>query len=797
MPELEMTPEEYAAFEAKEKAFASSYPQDADGNFDIPQADYENFMDEIIGKPSEAPLSEQLGEGITGAGELAYDIGKGGIKATGNALANTAKTIGDTINFAGDAAGKFAEGFNDPSKVTYGMLQRVGAALSDTARERFEKLPPDQQKMMALKLVGSGVGGLLPGGIVLKAGMSTVGGALGEEAGEELGLKKDTPFYSKEKLEALGTNYVESVILPALAMAGGKGLSLASKKTGDSSVPIEDLRKYNQAQPGVLSGATTKGKNTDTSAHMEQVLIDGEKTLAKVVLDEFPDSIKNAQEYKNALQSAVTKRATEKKTLVTDIDNALTGKDVSKFQLNDVGYNELGEKIKRLQKAGAERDTITELKDYKESLNRAFSEELTPEMSVRTQKGFQEAQDVLDDTYKRMRRAQAFDDSTLAKAGQKPSAVAANEELIEVYKDIAARIKKVTEQKVKALEGSNALTKGTSDKLNNLNKEMHDLIPHANAATDLAHAELMMRKRANPGSLNEAVKTGNRGLISRATDFAAKPFNYFGERSRLRQQADFIPEAVSDMQQSSKLLLGREQVPDITPRGFRGGVVAPLGEIAGEGVSAVGTSGVMPAAINSDIYKPIPILNQMKEDPRSDSNLVYDEILKDPMSVEMLLGDPDLDPATVESFIKSKNFTDLEKNTALGKLKMEAAAYDKGWFPPSPMKGINSYIALPKAEYRGSKVLGVVTDPNERRAVLDAINAIPDVEKRTKMKSAFNDPNNLGYLIDFPGNIKAIPVKEKKPTMETKEVVEPENSAPAKIETGTVAGEMDRTVYDY
>lgn len=778
-------------------------------------------------------IAQQLWDGAKEGLSNTADVVGTGITNAGKGVLHAPVAVADFLEKAANSepptpssgpSGSYLEAGKNAAWETGQEVLKTLTGMGKVPVEAYEKLGPNEKKALILRLGTTAMAALATGGdsllvktlgkesllgkaiinnpVASQAIATTAGGAVSGEVSEVAGFEKDTPLFSKEKMKRIGSDFVESYFLPKILGMIGKGVSKTGETIKDSSLPLSSLQGAEKGTSRYFAGQLTGIKNTVARPQFEQELKDGSKTMSKVMLDEFPKTIKDADGFSSALDDAIATRVADKKAAVSDLNDALTDpkSGVKPFGRNDVGYADLSSEIRKLSKTGLSDDRIQALKGLQTKLTEGFSKPLPQGQTGRMYqpKTFDDMQSLLDETYKDLREFKAFDDSAIAKGGTTPSANAANKTAIDAYKTVVGSIKDAMIEKAKELETKGLVAAGTADKLETANAEIHELIPYQDAALDLAHKEFSASAANSPGSINQqpgSVFSKGQSLRSAAMDQVTAPItSYPVDRARVNASLNMVPDTVDNMRQSGEMLLGRKPIPNINPQGLSG----PIGigvQAAGQGLSAIANSGLAPVAINSQVQAPIPIITQLKDSLLGHTGAAFDEIAKDPLSVSMLEADPDIPPDVMATFMHSTNTTQFEKNIALGQLKM--ATKDKGWFPPPVMPGIHSFIETPNMEYQGKKVLGVITDPTEGTAYLNAVNEIPDITKRAEMKSAFNNPTSH-YVLEIPPSLKQTVKVQKQvipPEPKPKEVDEPAGTAT--IHTGSSLGNMDRVIHDY
>lgn len=736
-------------------------------------------------------------ERLSEFGGEVVDTVKEGIERVPKRLGQVSKGAYDFMNEAHEASpdtGPMTNTFDIGKKVISGL---IGAGT--VAQEKWDELGPNEKKALIVRLGATTAATIATGGqsLLIQALAASTGNLVGGEISEEMGYEEDTPLFSKAKMKEAGAGFVEGFLLTKLLSATGKGLQYTGEKTRGASVPLADKKLAALDKPGAMTGLTTVGKNTGGEMHLVKDMKAGEKTMAKVLLDEFPDTIKNADEFGDALNMSLKARRQTKASLVTNFDRALQSSkgQVRDFTLKDVGLPRVQKQIAELKKTGVSSDVIADLENFKNEMADAFSKPMGQGIGGRlyTRKSFGEMQDLLDGIYKKQRRLKAFDDNMLSKQGVNPSANT-NAEAIKIYGEAGADIRKAIQKKAAELERKGHLSKGSAQRLADTNQEIHDLMPWKDGSDRFSYADYQTTKQPQPGSLMQPPGSNfsnGQSLKSMATDTLSSPITGpIVERARVNAALEFAPETYASMQDAAGLTLGRLNTPNIQGQGLTGRVIGPGEEMAGQAMSSVAASGAPLVGANVGVQAPIPVI--MQKDQMDGSIGDFERSVSDPLSMEQIENDPNIPPEVLESIQQSKNGTMYEKLRTFGKLKI--ATRNLGYFPPPPMQGIYSYTATPGSEYRGQKVLGVITDESEAHIYLDAINQIPDIEKRTRLKSAFNSPGK--YVLEIPTTLKAIPTPEPKKKSPAPEPKEPESSTAA-INMDGGATEMERVVHDY
>lgn len=726
-----------------------------------------------------------------GTGEVAEKVAgqiKGGVKGAINFADEAYKASPDTPPMQSP--------FDIGTKVMSGL---IGAG--KVSKEKWDALGSNEKKAIITRLGAAVAGAVVSGGgsLVVQAASAALGGQLGGELSEELGYEKDTPFYSKEKLKEGAANFITGTLLNTVLSASGKATTKAGETVSRASVPVSELEKATLGKPGAMTGQLTVGKNTAGEMHLVKDMKAAEPTMSKVLLDEFPDTIKNADEFADSLNASISSRVAEKEGLISSFDKALDASkgQVSNFTLKDVGVPQLQKEIRRLKKTGISGDSVKALEGLRDDMLEAFSKPKGQGQTGRVwvRKNFQEMQDLLDEAYKKQRALKAFDDNALAQSGTNPGVMAANKEAIRVYQVTIDSLKKNVVRKATELERKGFLGNGKASRLGEVNGEIHDLIPWRDGADRFSYADYQTTKQVQPGSLMQPPGSPfahGQSAKSMATDIATRPLtDPLIRRQAAREALDFAPGTYGNMQDAAKMTLGRMAVPGTEGQGVLGRLVGPGLEEAGGAMSTLASSGAIPAVVSSGAQSPLPVLGNPQQ--MTGTVLDFDAITNDPMSMEMLNADPDISPETHAALEQSQNGTRYEKNIALGKLKIDAR--NKGWFPPPPMQGIHSFITTPGQEYQGAPVKGIITDQNEAAVYLDAVNQIPDVSRRAQLKSAFNSPQGR-YVLEFPKSLLPVPQPEKKPKTKEPEPIEDAGEG-SSAKTSDGGDSLERVLHDY
>lgn len=778
------------------------------------QASNASWEDGIPADPTFAQKALDLAKSV---GSVAGEAAWGGVKKTGSDIYHSiADGIPAAINFLKGSADKAPDlqnkfGIPEAARAPEGSLAWAGiqaleavGGMGEEVGSKLKEMSPNERKATLTRIGTTAILTLAAGpeaGVFRQAIFSSAGDLLGGEISQKAGFEKDTPLFTKEEITKKGSNFVESLLLPKLMGIAGKGSSKLGQVTEDASVPIAAKEAAIKGKAGYLAGRMTLGKNTGNEMALVDQLKEGEKTFAKVVVDEFPDKIQDAGELRTALDNSIATRVAEKKGLMEDLNDALSSpasKSSKPFSRNQVGYQDVTQTIRKLKATGIGTSVVPDLEELQRDLTNAFSlpkKQGLPGI-VANPKNFQGMSDLLDQVYDRMRGLKAFDPTNAVKASE----VSANKQAIDAYGTVADKIKKSMASQARTLEAQGLVPSGTAKRLEDLNQEIHELIPYKEAAKRFDYSEYQTLKQPQPaGTLIQqpgSPFSGGGSLRSKMLDVVSSPVTeYPVKRARLNETLGFAPDTLSDMKQSSDLLLGRTPRPNINPQGLSGLVAGPAEQALGSGLSSTAESGIVPTLINSQVQSPIPSLQQLKDFPEANTSAALDTIVDDPHSMQLLENDPDIDPKTIDQLKQSRNATQYEKNKALGQLKIETR--DKGYFPPPPMQGIHSFIEVPNTTYQGQKVLGTITDQAEGGIYLDAVNQIPDIEKRAKLKSAFNSQGK--YVLEIPNSLKPIPKPEKK-VVKAEPVMKEEaqdSGTKSVVDLNSGRGNMERIVHDY
>lgn len=751
--------------------------------------------------------------------EAAADVGDTAAGAVKNGVVNAASDLGNLVTKGPPAAYDFladsahnADGFSkdngtgalehEPGSLPWMGAQAIDAlgGIGRTISDRLNKLPPDQQKAILTKTGITAASVMAAGptaGVFRQAIMASVGNLIGDNVSQAAGFEPDRPLFTKEEAKKEGGRFVENLLLPKIFGVVGSTMSKAGEAFQDASVPIGNLEKAQKAKPGYLTGRLGVGKNTAGDMAIVDTLKDGEKTLAKVVADEFPDKIDNMGEMQTALEDSISMRTSEKNSIMGNLNKALPNSGIRPFSRNDTGYAGLTTTIRKLKGTGVGGDLVEGLEGLQSDLTDAFQKPLPQNQTGKmfNPKDFQGMNDLLDQVYDKMRGLKAFD----PKNAMKGSEVAANKATIRAYRDVADSIKEAIVDRATKLEAAGLVNKGTASRIGELNQEIHDLIPFQTATERAAYYEFQTMRKPQPANSllapDDSAFNLSGSLRSQALDQVTKPITQYPvRRAQLRESLGFAPDTLDEMKDAAGYALGRQQVPSIEPQGVLGAVGAAESGV-GDALTGTAQSGAIPIA---GAAQPSPALYQLPQDPKTaHTTQALGAIVNDPASMQIIQNDPDINPDTVTMLEQSKNGTDFEQRKALGQFKIEAR--NKPWFPPPLMKGIHSFIATPGDTYHGEKVMGTITDMAEGAVFMDALNQIPDVSKRARLKSAFNSPGH--FVLEFPPSLKAggsaraapapVPVEPKEP----QDIDDSGSSSAPTLSAGQES--MERIVHDY
>lgn len=720
-----------------------------------------------------------------------------GLREGASALAAPFKALGaipGLINRAMQISGEL--GKSNPQ----GGIQNDIIGLQLALQEAIPQLSPEEKKALITKMSSSAagaIGGGLVGGPLGAYAGGIAGYKAGQEGSEALGFEPDTPAFSEKKMHELIQVALGDVFTMGMGKYGGKYVSKAGEFARETLGNIEKMRDIARLQPDRIPALLTVGarQNATTTALLKE-LREGREVFANVYLDEMKGA-KNAVGAKELLDKAISARREAKESIFDSLNSkykAAEGadRDAFLFSAEDVGINKIQKKIAELKETGIGSEAAGLQNKILDDAASPFSREVPiiaggkeygMSQSVPVKKTFAEMQRMLDATYDELAELKHFDYSAAGKAGADPSVLAQAKAATTVYADLAANIRSAMTSKMEALAKRGLVAEGTATKFSKLNDEMHKLMPYRTAFDNLIKTAEQTGIPNIPRTLapNAGSPFGRSGSnMVQAVDVLAAPVTKsILERQALSAGNNFEPNVLSDLQKTSELVAGRRD-----PASGVSGLGTFFTQGAGMGAQATGATmqamGQAPVAAAAIAAQQSNVL-----DPDN-----YDNLMANPDFLPLLQQDPDIPDETKTLVQQARNGTQYEKLKALGQLKIDAR--DKGWFPPPPMVGIHSYAALPKTEYRGQKVLGTITDQGESHIFLDALDRIPDVAKRTKLKSAFNSPGH--YVLEIPNSLKPVPLPEK-PAPEKKEPVLEEPTSTAKISDGG-AGIMERVMHD-
>ena len=761
-----------------------------------------------VGEPiDERTFTQKAGDAFNSGMDFVVETGADAIRNTAMAPVKAFQAAANFMDESQKAApytGEFKGTAKDiGAKVVSGLI-----GMGKVAENKWNAMGENEKASFKLRMGTAAIAAAATGGSSIIVQAAVQGGAqlLAGEMAEEAGFEKNTPFFSREKMKRAGSDFIASNLIPQMLRVTGVGIKKTGEKIRGASVPAADKTRAALAEPGALTGQTTVGKNTPGEMQLKRDMQAGERTMGKVLLDEFPDTIETAGVFKSELQAAISRRKQAKMGAISSLDSALAknaattgiGK-VSGFTRRDIGLGDLKAQLRKYKRTGINTEAIDAIEELQGTLNKAFFKPAPQGIKVPlpAEVNFTGMQNILDDVYAKLRKLKDYDDNSIAQKGTNPGGNP-NREAIKIYSDVAKNIREAIPKKARALELRGKAPRGLADTLEQVNEEMHDLMPWMDGARRLEDAKYQTMKQTQPGSMMQpsgSAFSNNQSAKSMATDIATSPVtDPILERARANASLDFVPETIGTMQDIARMQQGRMSVPTTTGQGLSGRVIGPGLEALGGGMSSVAQSGVIPMALNTEVQSPLPVIGQTSSMNGSLDD--FNSVTNDPLSMQVIEADPDLPPEILDGLAQVKNGTQYEKLQVFGKLKI--AARDKGWFPPPPMQGIHSFTALPPdTQYRGQKVLGIITDPNEAGIYIGAVSNIPDVAKRTRLKAAFNDPHNRGYVLEIPSVLKPKPTPEPTPS-----AVEPESpqddttSSTANLGTENGASNMERVLHD-
>lgn len=710
-------------------------------------------------------------------------------KGAGRAIAGIPEAVGEAVRASSGGSGDF--------------MNQLAIQLGS---KFLEGKTPEEAKQLAVKMGLGTAGGAL--GMALApstGGMSlalpilggVAGAQVGQEVSEALDYEPDTPMLSSAKAHQAIQNLFTQVIGQGLTSGGGALLAKGGSVMKSLSTAIEHTRDLKRMDPDAIAGAFTVGSRVADTA-LKAKMREGAPTFARVFLDEIKGA-KNAVAAEKSLRAAITKRSQDKARAFSFIkrqEKRATGtpnEDAFLFSEGELGLGRaMKEARSRADGGGIGAEGAALERDIYSAVTNEFSKDSPTPVGftrIKTKKTFEEMQTALDNTYEELRKLRKFDDAAARKVGSTPSAAAQVEDLIKAHENIANGIKKAMDNRITLLQKKGLVPGSIKETILTANSEIHDLMPFLSGLDRFVETSGQALLTDPPRSL--AQKPGSlfgRGTskISQGLDMAMSPLvEPLVEKSANMNAVNFGPNQLSEVGKISELMTGQR---------------APVSPVPGHipGVTGYGVGVGMETAGNalSGVSSP-PLVAGMAgaQAPTFDPN-DYDSVSSNPAFSQMLQSDPDISDDTKIAFSQTANGSQYEKNMALGKLKIEAR--NKGWFPPPEMQGIHSFIKLPKAEYRGEKVIGTITDQAEGALFLDALNEIPDVEKRAKLKSAFNSSGK--YVLEIPSTLRARPTPEKSVQKKEPEPVDDTNdtgSSTAKISLGSGQGNMERVVHDY
>lgn len=728
--------------------------------------------------------SDVINKDIPQAGKNIYDT----VKAGAGAVISIPSIL--------KRASELSQGNNSVDTI-HAIMQAVGEKLPD--------MDPDQKKALMTKMAGGGIGGAVGVGLAPETGgaslllppvLAALGMQGGQEASEEMGFEPDTPAISSDKAHLLIQSLLTNVLTEAPIQAMGQGLSKVGGFVKGKTAGMESVKDaLVRGNPDHIIGQLTWGSKTAAGeSPITSQMREGMGTFSRVFLDEMPNA-KNAVDAVQKLKAAITRRYEIKQGIFESLASKAKGTsnpDAFLFSEGDLGLRSISRKIKETAETGIGGDAAAVqsavLGDIRTGFQKQMPQPTGGYSPVPIKKSFQQMQVMLDRTYEELRKLKLFDARAQGVAGVTPSQMAQVADRIEVYGDLASKIKTAMASKMEKLAKSGLIEKGTAEKFARVNSEMSDLQPFVPAFERFSDSSLQALTKDPPRSLvqkNGSIFNRNESTIGQALNRVAGPITSgFLEKGNLESAANFAPNSLSEIQKSAELMTGRR-----SPANPISSWTSGAGQVTGKGMQLAGSAletasdPRIAGAISAGVSAP------------SWNGDDFDSVVSQPGFVQTLVEDPDISDETKRNFTQSTNATQWEKNKALGQLKIEAR--DKGWFPPPPMQGIHSFIKVPNATYQGEKVLGTITDQAEGGIYLDAVNQIPDIEKRAKLKSAFNSQGK--YVLEVPNSLKPVPKPEKAPVKAEPVMKEESQDIGSKSVPSLHSGQgnMNRIVHDY
>jgi hypothetical protein len=721
----------------------------ADGWESFPDApsDWDSFPDEApVATPTpdteSPPMPQILDDAVRGGANLVGDVAN---KTLEN-IQGVGQMAAAAPGFAWDVGNRTALNMRNGMPGFMAASQAIGDKLG-------EMIPPEQRLSAAVRfggsMLGTVAGGMAPGLLLAKEAAkvparaimaSLVGGVLGDKTGQQtlewFGVEEPTPL--REKFVSGVSDLITATAVPkVLEFSGWKGGEIIKAMRNSPLSPTRRLIEMSKER-GVLAakGFGVGARNLGTERMFFDDLKQGEKIYAKINPGRGIEGPNGPDRLVSSIESAITQRYQQKQAAIRDIDSLVgearaSGKNIPLIKGDDL---DLAETVKRLGKRKDSMISQMDLSAQKELLDKIGSRF---ESSIAKPDGgfykkditLGEAQAMLDVTYENLRSLRHFDYLSNSNAMMNPSQAMQFAAQSEVYQDLAGALRKRITQYSKETfdhfpkELASKGYKRTS--LPVLNEEIHALLPFLTAAERMAPQKMAGIIEHTMASLNANVSKPASQVVQ-ALEGAASARLGLGSVNEGIQDAIHLGKiraAAPQIDRLSQAINGEITLGPMA-RGVDATLDATTGGLQGAGAALASAPGMAAQITAYDFY------NQPPQVTKSyiDSLPVMEET-----------------KAMLEQAIFG---TREEQFMALGQAKKETLGM--GTFEPSPIPGINTFIATPEDSDR----IGVIPDQMERKAFESMIDKTEKSSiERAKLKSALVD----GSVIKIPDKFKRAP----------------------------------------
>lgn len=715
--------------------------------------------------PGGPPMPQVLDDAVRSGAKFASDVAD----STWESAKGAGQMMAAAPSFAWDVGNRTAANMQKGLPGYMAASQAIGDKIA-------EAIPPEQRLSAGVRF-GLGAAGAMMGPAMFPARSilaAAVGGVLGDKTGQQtlewFGVEEPTPMREKF-VSGFGDLITATVVPKTLEFSGWKGGQIIKAMREAPLTPSRQLVEMGK-EGGIIAtkGFGIGGRNLGTERMFLDDLKQGEKIYAKINPGRGISGPNGPDRLASSIENAITQRYQQKQAVIRDIDSLVgearaTGTNYPLIKGEDL---DLAQTVARLGKRKDSMISQMDLSAQKELLEKVSSR--FESVIAKPDGGFYkkditlgEAQAMLDVTYENLRSLRHFDYLSNSNAMMNPSQAMQFAAQSEVYQDLSQALRKRITQYAK--ESYDKFPKELAAKghrrtsLPVLNEEIHALLPYLTAAERMSGQKMAGFVEHTMASLNANVAKPSSQVVQLLEGAAS---------ARLGLGA-----ATDVLQNQSALSTVRGAVPQIDTlsravnKEFQ---IGPMGQAAEMATNAsLGGLQVAGAALQTAPGMAAQIT-------------AYDFYNQPPQVTKQYIDSLPVMEETKAMLEQSIFGTREEQFMALGQAKKESVG--TGTFEPSPIQGINTFIATPEDPDR----MGVIPDMLERKAFEAMIDATESSSiERAKLKTA----------LARDGTVLKVPKKFQKSTSERVSIKSTAKPDTAQIDSSSGGEDSERVVQPY